>query len=166
MSGILFGEAFISADAGHDGDNLSDHDPVLLKLCLDYKFVSLSERIYCDKIAWHKANDFHTAAYKLSLQSLLSSVVVTVEAVACLNPLCKNVIHSLELNAYASAISEACITAANINIPHTEWLRPIPGWTEYVKPVRKKSIFLHKMWIEGGRPKTGAVADIMRRTKA
>lgn len=169
LSGVLFDEAIISADALHDGDNLSDHDPIILKLCLDSKYVSLVERIHCDKIAWHKANDCHIAEYKLSLQSLLSCITIPVEAIACHDPLCKNVNHSLELNTYASAITDACITAANINIPHTGWAggrKPIPGWTEHVEPVRNKSVFWHKIWIESGRPKTGVVADIMRRTRA
>jgi hypothetical protein len=69
--------------------------------------------------------------------------VITVEAIACLHPLCKYVNHNLKLNFYANAISESCITAANINIPHTEQTgsrNPNPSWMEYVEPVRNKSI--------------------------
>jgi hypothetical protein len=40
------------------------------------------------------------------------------------------------------------------------------GWSEYVQPVRDKSLFWHKLWLEGGRPKTRAVTDSMRRTRA
>ena len=35
MSGVLFEHAVLSIDAIHDGDNLSDHYPVFIKLCLE-----------------------------------------------------------------------------------------------------------------------------------
>jgi len=39
-------------------------------------------------------------------------------------------------------------------------------WSEYVQPVRDKSLFWHKLWLDCSRPKTGVVADCMRRTRA
>ena len=42
----------------------------------------------------------------------------------------------------------------------------MPGWSEQVRPLREKSLFWHRIWIECGRPKTGAVAESMRRTRA
>jgi hypothetical protein len=42
MSGVLFEHTSLSIDAIHDGDNLSDKDPVSMKLCLWSKYVSLS----------------------------------------------------------------------------------------------------------------------------
>ena len=42
----------------------------------------------------------------------------------------------------------------------------IAGWTEYVQPVREKSLFWHGVWLQCGRPWTGGVADCMRRTHA
>jgi hypothetical protein len=35
-----------------------------------------------------------------------------------------------------------------------------------VQPVREKSMFWHGICLQCGRPKTGAVADCMRRTRA
>ena len=42
----------------------------------------------------------------------------------------------------------------------------MPGWTEYVQPLRDKALFWHRLWLECDRRKTGAVADSMRRTRA
>ena len=42
----------------------------------------------------------------------------------------------------------------------------MPGWSEFVEPLRDKSLFWHNTWLECDRPKTGVVADIMRRTRA
>jgi len=41
----------------------------------------------------------------------------------------------------------------------------IPGWSEYVQPVHEKSLFWHYLWLECGRPRTGVVANWMRRTR-
>ena len=42
----------------------------------------------------------------------------------------------------------------------------IAGWSQYVKSVREKALFWHQLWVECGRPRSGAVADCMRRTRA
>ena len=42
----------------------------------------------------------------------------------------------------------------------------IPGWNDIVAPVRDKSIFWHNIWMECGRPRSGIIADIMRKTRA
>ena len=44
--------------------------------------------------------------------------------------------------------------------------KSIAGWGEYVAPLREKSLFWHNMWSDCGRPHSGMVADIMRRTRA
>jgi hypothetical protein len=42
----------------------------------------------------------------------------------------------------------------------------MPGWNEFVAPLRVKSILWHDIWVECGRPHDGVVASIMRRTRA
>jgi len=42
----------------------------------------------------------------------------------------------------------------------------IAGWSEYVQPYKEKSMFWHTLWVNCGRPRSGAVADCMRRTRA
>src|SRR5664279_3104568 len=42
----------------------------------------------------------------------------------------------------------------------------IRGWSEYVEPLREKSLFWHRLWLDCDRPRNGAVADSMRRTRA
>jgi len=51
-------------------------------------------------------------------------------------------------------------------IPHTcsrKQSRCAPEWSEHVQPLREKSIFWHRLWVECGRPH---VADCMRRSRA
>ena len=42
----------------------------------------------------------------------------------------------------------------------------VAGWDETVRPAREKSLFWHNMWKDCGKPRSGSVADIMRRTRA
>jgi hypothetical protein len=44
--------------------------------------------------------------------------------------------------------------------------RRIPGWSEFVQPLRDKALFWHQLWLDYDCPKTGAIADSMRRTRA
>ena len=56
-------------------------------------------------------------------------------------------------------------------IPHTCEVccnknKSIPGWTEFVEHLKAKSLFWHNVLVDCDRPKTSAVADVMRRTRA
>ena len=42
----------------------------------------------------------------------------------------------------------------------------IPGWSEFVAPLRDKSICWHNMCVECGRTQEGVVADIMNKTRS
>ena len=62
------------------------------------------------------------------------------------------------------------MTAAEVAIPHTSdkgcnKIKSIPGCTEYVEPLKVKSLFWHNVWIDCDRPKTGEVSDVVRRTR-
>jgi hypothetical protein len=73
------------------------------------------------------------------------------------------------VNKYAADVTEACLSAAESSIPLTSGRKDsnrIAGWTEHVQPIRDKSMFWHTLWHECGRPRTGIVADCMRRTRA
>ena len=59
--------------------------------------------------------------------------------------------------------------ACNSAIPFTKLRQQsgrIAGWSEYVQPLRQKSLFWHHLWVQNGRPRSGAVADCMRRSRA
>jgi hypothetical protein len=82
---------------------------------------------------------------------------------------CSNKLHSQHLNKYVAGITESCISAAESVIPHTSKRQTsgrIAGWSEHVQPLRDKSLFWHTIWLDCDRPKTGAVAECMRRTRA
>ena len=41
----------------------------------------------------------------------------------------------------------------------------IPGWNENIKPYKCKALFWHSIWKDNGRPETGLIVDIRRKTR-
>ena len=107
--------------------------------------------------------------YRSALTDRLCSVHLPKEALLCTDLQCNDLAHLKCINEYSLNITNACIEAAETtsiltsNRPHNG---RIPGWSEHVQPLREKSLFWHRMWVDCDRPKTGAVADSMRRTRA
>jgi len=54
---------------------------------------------------------------------------------------------------------------ADIFIRHVQNSSRIARWSEHVQPLRNKSLFWHNIWLDCDCPKTGTVADCMRRTR-
>ena len=168
VSGTLFDVAVDGTSVLHRGDNLSDHDPVFLQLNLNSRFLSLTEHVSSARPAWYKADERDINSYKTALVNHLALIAVPVEAAICRNVMCTDPSHVSGINMYANQIIEACISATAVAIPKTCMHDPkrVPGWSEYVEPTRQKSLFWHRMWSDCGRPRSGLVADIMRRTRA
>jgi hypothetical protein len=169
LSETLFNESVDSFSVLHDIDNLSDHEPISLRLSLNIHCLGFQERIYTPHISWVKATEANLQDYSDVLSRLLKNIFIPVDALSCKDSSCKNLVHVQHLNEYAANITDSCLRAAEAAIPRSckrQTSGRIPGWSEYVQPVRDKSLFWHKLWLECGRPKTGAVADCMRRTRA
>jgi hypothetical protein len=104
-----------------------------------------------------------------SARTIYSYIVIPTDVLLCSDTSCTNSFHLQCLNTYATDLTDSCSRAAEAAIPCSckrQTSGRIPGWSEHVQPVRDKSLFWHNLWLECGRPKTGAVADCMRRTRA
>ena len=118
------------------------------------------DKNFISKPAWHRASVADLENYRLTLLANLHAIEIQYEAILCRNSLCCNSVHGLKSNNYANDISAACLAAADFALPRTSERRSkgtLPGWSEFVEPLRDKSLFLHNMWLECGRPKTGVV---------
>ena len=70
------------------------------------------------------------------------------------------------LRSYANDIIQACIkTAKEVTAKNNGSHSHSPGWKDYVTPAREASLFWHNLWNDCGRPRSGVVADCMRRTR-
>ena len=151
----------------HDVDNTSDHEPIFLQLDLDVEFVTLAGRLRTPRTSWVKSKDGDLQQYRLHLSNYLHAIPLPVEALLCRDVTCCNAEHVRAINAYTNDMTAACISAAEFTIPQVcsrQQSRRIPGWSEYVLPFRQKSLFWH-MWLDCGRPKSGVVAECMRRSR-
>jgi len=145
LSGTLFAASVMSASVVHDVDNTSDHDPLVLNLLLDARYIGLSNRVFTPHVSWAKASDYDLNNYKTSLSNRLSAISIPYAALLCRDLRCQNCAHHNAMHQYLDAISEACLTAGEDSLPHTSARCPsscIPGWSERVEPLRKKIIVL------------------------
>ena len=153
----------------HEVDNCSDHDPVLLHLDIHVNRVSYIKRQYTAHPSWARAQGIHVDIYKCVLQSMLNNISIPYSALQCQDVFCRDNERITSLDLYAAQLTEACSKSAEATIPLT---RPcgesgrIPGWSEFVAPLRNQSIFWHNIWSESGKPHNGVVADNMRKARA
>ena len=107
--------------------------------------------------------------YRSAVSSCLCSTILSVNTLLCTNLLCKDVTHLQAINILAQNLTDSLVSAASATIPLTcnrSASRCIPGWTTQVLPLRDRSIFWHRIWLDCGRPTPGAVAESMRRSRA
>ena len=169
LSGSLYENSINNVFALHSTDNTSDHEPIILQLTLEMNAVGFHQRIHAPRASWAKATDFDCDNYRRTLSGLLGSIAIPVDAMLCTDLTCHDISHSEAVNNFANHITDACIKAADTCIPRTRDRQSsgcIPGWSEYIKPLRDKSLFWHGLWLDCNRPKTGTVAHCMRRTRA
>jgi hypothetical protein len=167
-SSTLFDVAILSATVWHDGDNLSDHHPICLAVRLDLPVLNAVDKIFREKVSWSKANEDNLSCYKQTLSELLAGINIPAAALDCRDVICTDFSHCFALNVYSRDLIDACLAAGNATLPRTQHTnsRRVPGWNEFVEPLRQKSILWHKIWCESGRSRSGIVADIMRKTRA
>ena len=84
----------------------------------------------------------------------------------CHNSHCECVEHRNKINLLCSRLINSCIDASHETISLKSHIgKDVPGWDELVKPERDRSLFWHWMWQEAGKPQTGIVYGIMKRTR-
>ena len=89
------------------------------------------------------------------------------DSLTCYNRNCSNIAHRNSIAQYCNDITHSCTEAGLLAIPRVKpGVKRIPGFTEHVQPFRDKSLLWHEIWTECGRPRTGHVADCMRRARA
>ena len=167
-----FGNMVMNLRIKHDIDNLSDHDAVFIELVLELALLATVDRQHCNRPAWSRATNEEKVEYANCLSDLLKSINIPSEAVVCRDACCTLQSHRDILNQYCHDIGQCCLNAGVQTIPvskangiHGNHCDSVPGWSEYVEPLREKSLFWHHIWSDAGKPHTGVLADIMRQTR-
>ena len=78
----------------------------------------------------------------------------------------KSIQHCQYIDYLCRSIINYCLESSVLAIPFVKSGNDdIPGWTEQVKPELDKAKFWHWMWQEENKPLSGAVYEVMKRTK-
>ncbi|ELU09219.1 hypothetical protein CAPTEDRAFT_197061 [Capitella teleta] len=127
----------------HEGDNTSDHNPVLLHLSVRIEHMPSDHppTTSQSRVSWHRASSRDIVAYKEMLS------------------IC------LEVDKYYDDIVRAMRSSAEVTIPVCK-KRGKAGWSTHVKQFQEDAIFWNRIWVENGRPTTGSLSNIRRSTRA
>ena len=81
----------------HDIDNMSDHEPIVLKLYIESTTLSHSESNRQPSISWPKAVYTDLINYSLNLSDALSQIQLPIESLICNDLHCSNMLMLLIL---------------------------------------------------------------------
>ena len=159
-------------DAGpvHLGDNLSRHSPIMMKL----KLPAITARapqppaLRPRRPAWYKATEEQKSGYTAVLNERLEDITFPTLSMECKDVHCKCDIHTKDRDKLVIDILCSVIETSYTSIPLTGIPRsskghgqPLPGWNEFVAPLKTDSLFWHSVWISAGRPSTGSLHQVM-----
>jgi hypothetical protein len=169
LSGVLFENSVDSTRVIHDTDNPSDHEPLVLGLSLKMQFLGFRDRVHMPRTSWAKATESDMCNYRYELTRQLRCIKLPADAVLCSDLQCRNPVHLQAINNYARDITNASLVAAAATIPQTcirQTSGRIPGWSKHVQPLKEKSIFWPRVWMDCDRPRNWIVPEAMRRNRA
>ena len=120
-----------------------------------------------DKCAWYRATDENIINYQHQLDVLLDQLCVDTNALTCDDQRCENDGNRKSVEELCEFLINSCLCAGKHTLPKCTPSRgQVPLWNERIKPLKDDSLFWHWLWKEAGRPPAGALAAVMRYTRA
>ena len=164
-------ENILNYSVYHDGDNLSDHDLIVMKINDDFMSKNHKSLLNDDSsslkpiLQWDKVDQNQIYFYKNVLDDLLHSITVPNSLTSCDYRFCDT--HYNDFNYFLLDLMNCLEYSSIIAIPEKKVYnkRKKPGWNEYVEYHRQRAIFWHRLWIDNGCPTDGYLADIRRNTR-
>ena len=154
----------------------SDHCPLLVCFDINIDYFECRERSFSSKYCWEKADHNVINEYKQRLDEILGSLQYDKSMLTCTDNKCK--VHVDGIVKLYCDIIRACKSASDQCIPRTkavkhgpgreygEGSQRIPGWNDYVEPLRKEALLWHYEWKACGRPHNGIIAEHRRLSRA
>ncbi len=144
-----------------DGNIFTEHLPICMTSTITAS-VSHTDKLTQPRVDWGKASSTDIENYKTLIDAHLRHIDLSEAITSCNDCSCTShdelIMNSLE------NITKILRKCANIAIPRQRVSgKPgIPGWNEFVKPYKDKSIFWNDVWKNAGSPDSGQLADIRR----
>jgi hypothetical protein len=152
----------------HSADNMSDHCALICDLSLPRPAAPPAPQRNATRRRpkWSTAPAAALDDYRQRMDVLCAEFETPTALAGCDDAPCSEQDHLRALQGYHDYLVSAC-TVADYAIPKTgtPHQKRTPGWSEHVKPLHKRALFWHRIWIDCGRPLTGAVADVRRYTR-
>ena len=149
----------------YDGNNLSDHNPITMNI--SYNVKSLQQYANrCKVMNWSKASALNIQNYKEQLNYHMNQYQIPEEVLNCNNLLCEE--HDNIIMQKLEELFNILIVSAHDTIPiqFVNGKKGIPGWNEFVKPYKEKSIFWNDVWKSADMPRIGQLAELRRFSRA
>jgi hypothetical protein len=146
--------------------NFSVHSPIAVNLNMEVEQSDNKIRNgsgHADKIAWHKVDVYYQNVYKEKVYQLLENVNIP-DGCKCEDVKCTKSTHKKDIELFCIQLIETCIKASD-TLPKVKKKKRLPHWNTQIRPFKDDAIFWRKIWIECGKPTSGTLYDIMKRTK-
>jgi hypothetical protein len=160
----------VSCVVNDNPTNPSDHQEVELVFNYDPVNVKTAGKVLApvQRISWHKVEPDDVNEYKYVMDCMLDDVDMNNNSfMPCRNVHCSDKSHLSGINSLCKDLIDTCLEAGDVCFPKTSSKhKPIPKWNDDIKPLRDDSLFWHCLWKDAGKPSTGVLSMIMRRTRA
>ena len=147
----------------YDGDNLSDHNPVTIHTNHKVRNTKPNPCQY-RVIKWENATEENIRNYKKLLDYYLRLYDLPLSVINCNNFQCG--CHNDIIIEKVDEIIDIMTLCAELTIPtqnvNSNGKGGIPGWNDFVKPYKDKSIFWNELWVSDGKPVSGVLFDLRK----
>ena len=151
----------------------SDHKPVTVNIRVKDLPLHICESVTdteC-KVNWDRVTSEMLATYKYNSEILLGDIVenspiCTNVGICDVN--CKDSTHMVAIDKLYNDIIQALRNSSKFVLDKSNTVRKhvIPGWNEHVKDAHEAARSAFCMWRRLGKPRTGSVYEIMKRSRA
>ena len=151
-----------------DGDNQSDHKPIIMRFSAKLDTPSIPESVTSsqESLKWAKLSDLCKSRYTDNLNDLVSGLPVSVISGLCeSNCICQDSRHENELQSEYDLLVD-CLNKADASLPRYKPGKEKDWWTDELSALRQQSIEIHSLWIREGRPRQGITNDERLRVRA
>ena len=151
-----------------EGDNLSDHFPILMSLStkIQNREVPSDLPISKPKLKWDKISNGDKSNYTAQLHSLVSSTPPNENLTRCQNTCrCRNSECHEAIQEEYNCLVNLCKIADGI-LPRFKPGVEKDWWTDALSCLKQKSIEIQRLWISQGRPGQGPIHDERLRVRA
>ena len=158
----------LDANVLHFAENISNHEVKFLKLNFAHQ-ISSNAAVSCKDTLnspnWDKATPQQLLDFKNDLREGLSNISIPDTAMYCRSPHCDDFQHHKDLiDEFAVEVMNQMDIAVLNNIPklHCTGNKDIPGWNQFIRPIREDMQFWYSIWLSCGKQPNSVVHSIYR----